>query len=184
MNKMILKSLMLTSFLYTGAFAYDATEVNVKWDGYKTAAKTAVSGVFDKVQLSISKNDDFSKFLSSANVTIDAASLNSKMKFRDNNIISTLFKMANIAEIKGKVTKVSGDDKKGTVDIEIDMNNVKKVIPFNYTVSSNVINAKADINVLDFAMQKSFDAFSLKCKPFHANKTWSDVTVHFELPYK
>lgn len=184
MKNMIIKSLLVSSLLSTGAFAYEASNVNVNWIGFKTQAKAGVAGTFDKTSLGITKNDDFLKFLSSATVTIDALSLNSKMAFRDKNITSTLFQLVNVTEIKAKVLKASGDDKMGTLDVEIDMNNTKKVIPMKYTVESGVLKANGSLEILDFAMEDSFAAFAAKCKPFHAGKTWSEVAVSFDLPFK
>lgn len=184
MKKMILKSLLVGTLLSTSAFAYEASSVSVNWIGFKTQNKVGVPGTFNKVDFSISKNDDFAKFLTSANVTIDALSLDSKMKFRDNNIISTLFKLANVSQIKAKIVKVTGDDKMGSIDVEIDMNNTKKVIPMKYKVEDSVVKATGAIEILDFAMNESFAAFAAKCKAFHAGKTWSDTTVSFDIPFK
>lgn len=184
MKNMILKSLLVSTILATSAFAYEASSVSVNWIGYKTQGKAGVPGTFDKVTLEAKKNDDFSKFLSSANVNIDPYSLNSKMKFRDTNITSTLFKLANIKDIKAKVAKVNGDIKAGSLDVEIAMNNTKKIIPMKYTVEAGVLKAVGTIELLDFAMGESFNAFAAKCKPFHAGKTWSEVTVSFDLAFK
>lgn len=178
-----IKLMLASSLLSMSAYAYDASKVDVIWTGYKTQAKAPVSGTFDKVGFEITKNDDFAKFLSSAKVSIDPYSINSKMKFRDNNISSTLFKVANITEIKAVAKNVSGDESKGKVDVEITMNNVSKVVAMDYMVEGTIIKAKGDINVLDFAMDKSLAAFAEKCKPFHAGKTWADVTVAFDLPF-
>jgi len=183
MKNLILKSLLVGSLLTSSAFAYEASSVKVNVMGYKTKAKSGVAVTFDKVKLSIKKNADFSKFINSAAVSIDINSLNSKMKFRDNNIKSTLFKIANISEINAKVLKVTGDDKKGTLDVEVSMNNVKKVIPMKYTVSSGTLKADGVLDVLDFAMSKSFAAFAAKCKGFHGGKSFSDVGLSFSLPF-
>ena len=184
MKRIFLKSIITASLLAANALAYEASSVNVNWTGYKTQAKGPVGGTFDKVNLKIEKNDDFAKFLSSASVSIDPYSLNSKMPFRDNNITSTLFKVANVNEIKAMVKKVNGDNKAGTLDVEITMNNKSKVIPMEYKVEASTLKAQGKIEILDFAMNESFNAFATKCKPFHAGKTWSEVGVAFELPFK
>ena len=181
--KKTIGKLLLASTMITGLYAYDASEVNVNFIGYKIKTKVGVPGTFKKATLDITNNADFSKFLNSAKVTIDVNSLDTKMKMRDNNITSTLFKVVNVEEIKAKVVKVTGDDMKGIVDVEINMNNTKKVIPMKYTVVDNSLVAQGEIDVLDFAMEESLAAFAKKCKPFHAGKTWSEVTVSFTLPF-
>jgi polyisoprenoid-binding protein YceI len=181
--KKIIGKLLLASTMISSVYAYDASNVEVNFTGFKLQNKVAVPGTFSKTTLDIKNNTDFIKFLSSANVTIDVESIDTKMKMRNNNIKSTLFKVANIKEINAKVVKVMGDDMKGTVDIEIDMNNTKKIIPMTYMTKDGVLTAKGAIDVLDFAMNESFAAFAAKCKPFHANKTWSNVDISFNLTY-
>ena len=183
MKNMFLKSLLIGSLLSVNALAYEASEVIVKFVGYKSKAKTGVEGKFDKVKLEIQKNDEFKAFLTSSKVIIDSSSVNTKIKFRDKNISSTLFKSDNLKEIKAMIKKVNGDMKKGTLDVEIIMNKVSKTISMTYTNSNNILVAEGLIDVLDFAMNNSYAAFAAKCKPFHAGKSWSDVTISFELPY-
>ena len=182
--KKTIGKLFLASAIMTSVYAYEASEVNVGFIGYKMQTKVGVPGVFDQAKLDIKSDVDFTKFLTSANVTIDISTLNTKMRMRDNNITSTLFKVANIKEIKAKVVKVTGDEMKGTVDVEIDMNNTKKVIPMTYVSKDGVLTAEGAIDVIDFTMTESLAAFAKKCKPFHAGKTWSEVSVSFTLPFK
>ena len=183
MKNLILKSLLVGSLLSSSAFGYEASSVKVNVMAYKTKAKSGVAITFDKVSLSIKKNTDFSKFITSAEVSIDVNSINSKMKFRDNNIKATLFKIANISEVKAKVLKVTGNDKTGTLDVEVSMNNVKKIIPMKYTVSSGTLKADGVLDILDFAMSKSYAAFAAKCKGFHGGKSFSDVALSFSLSF-
>lgn len=101
----MLKKILLSSILSLGLVStLNAYEVNgdlgVKWTGHKNKVKVGVPGTFKNIKLSIEKNDDLVKFLQSANVTIDAMSLDSKMPFRDNNITSTLFALTSAKEIK------------------------------------------------------------------------------------
>ena len=103
MKNLILKSLLVGSLLASSAFGYEASSVKVNVMAYKTKAKSGVAITFDKVSLSIKKNTDFAKFITSAEVSIDVNSINSKMKFRDNNIKATLFKIANISEVKAYI---------------------------------------------------------------------------------
>ena len=71
----------------------------------------------------------------------------------------------------------------GTVDVEINMNNTKKIVPMSYISTAGVLTANGVIDVLDFAMNESFAAFAKKCKPFHAGKTWTNVDISFNLIY-
>jgi len=183
MKNVILKSLLIGSLLSIKALAYEASQVTVKFVGYKSKAKTGVDGKFDKVKLDIVKHDNFKTFLTSSKVTIDSSSVNTNIKFRDTNINTTLFKPASLKEITAMIKKVNGDMAKGTLDVEIIMNKVSKTISMPYTNDNNTLRAKGSIDVLDFAMNNSYAAFAAKCKPFHAGKSWSDVAISFELPY-
>ena len=183
MKNIIIKSLLIGSLLSVNTLAYEASSVKVKFVGYKSKAKTGVEGNFDKVKLEIQKNNDFMAFLTSSKVIIDSSSVNTKIKFRDKNINTTLFKPDSLKEIIAMIKKVNGDMKKGTLDVEIIMNKVSKTISMPYTNSNNTLMAQGTIDVLDFAMNNSYAAFAAKCKPFHAGKSWSDVAISFELPY-
>jgi len=181
MKNLIVKSFLVGMLLNVSAFAYEATKVDVEWIGFKTNSKVGVTGTFNHVDLQIKSSANFNEFINSAKVKIDTSSLNSKMKFRDTNIISTLFNLSSTKEIIATVKKVNGSMKSGELEVEIVMNNNAKTILMKYDVKENNLIAKGSIDILDFSMHKSFNAFSAICKPFHEGKTWSEVSVSFDL---
>lgn len=183
MLKKILLSSVLSLGLVSSLNAYELNgDLDVKWTGYKNKVKVGVPGTFKSIKLSIDKNDDLVKFLQSANVTIDAMSLDSKMPFRDNNITSTLFGLASAKEIKGSIASV--DVAKNELVLKITMNGIEKDIPMKFEKTASEINAKGTLEILDFGLKDSFAAFAKKCGPLHQMTSYSDVTIEFTLPYK
>ncbi len=179
------KVVLALAVLAVSVFGYSASgEPSIKITGYKTAAKTPVDGTFKKVTFMSKADANFAKFLQSLSAKIDTMSIETKMPLRNNNISSTLFQLAEDKEIMAVVKKAAGDDKKGTLDMEISFNKVKKMVKMNYQVAGGVLKAMADIDILDFNMQKPFDAFSTKCKGLHSGKTWSEFKIEFDLPVK
>jgi polyisoprenoid-binding protein YceI len=182
-----MKKILLSSILALGlSVNLNAYEVNgdlgVKWTGFKTEKKAPVSGTFKDIQLSIEKNDDLSKFLTSAKVEIKTASFDSKSPSRDKNITSTLFSLATSETIRGSVKSVDVENK--TLVLNVTMNEVLKEVSMSYNIENSAIVAKGSIEILDFAMKDSFLAFAKKCAGFHQNKSFSDVNIEFAIPYK
>ena len=182
-----MKKILLSSILALGlAVNLNAYEVNgdlgVKWTGFKTEKKAPVSGTFKDINLSIEKNDDLSKFLTSAKVEIKTASFDSKNPFRDKNITSTLFSLATSEAIMGSIKSVDVENKK--LVLNVTMNEVSKEVAMSYDIKNSQIVAKGTVEILDFDMKNPFMAFAKKCAGFHGNKSFSDVDVEFTIPYK
>lgn len=181
--KKILVASVLSFGLLTSLSAYELNgDLKVQWTGFKTAKKLGVSGTFKKVNLTIKKDDNFVNFLKSANVEIDALSLDSKLPFRDKNITSTLFSLASAKNIKGAISNVDEESKKLTLDLTL--NEVTKPVEMTYEVVNNTVVAKGTIDVIDYSLNDSYSAFTKKCAGLHAGKSYSEVAIEFTLPYK
>lgn len=184
MKKVLLSSLV-SIMLLSQLNAYELNgDLDVKWTGFKTDMKVGVSGGFKDIKLTINKSDDFKRFLQSAQVNIDALSLDSKMPFRDKNITSTLFSLDSAKKIEAKIVEVNGDANKGTLVLDLTMNQVSKKINMDYSVKDSKLIAQGRIEIFDFALDGSFREFAKKCVAYHQNKTFSDVDISFTLPFK
>ena len=184
-----MKKIFITTLLVlfsTNLFAYSTTgNITVEMVGYKAAKRQAVKGIFKKVDFKIKDNSSFKKFLKSASVKVDAYSIDTKMKLREMNIKNFFFKKQKVQFIKAKVVNVKGNDSKGILDIKINMNNVDKIIPLNYTVKNGLLEAKGKIDVLtDFMMKEGYASLAKKCKGLHAGKSYPDIDISFTLPIK
>ena len=126
------------------------------------------------------KNSSFEDFLKSGKVKIDTYSLETKLKLRNKNTVDTIFKKSKDRYITAAIVGVNGDDKKGTLDVEIMMNKVKKVIKMPYKVVNGLFSANGGIDLVDdFDMGGPFAAFAKKCKGVHGGKSYSEVGLNF-----
>ncbi len=182
-----MKKILLSSVLALGlsinlsAYEIDG-DLGLKWTGFKTEKKAPVSGTFKDIKLSIEKNSDLNKFLTSAKVEIQTASFDSKNPFRDKNITGTLFSLVSSKVIMGNVKSVDETNKK--LVLNVTMNEVTKEVPMTYTINEGKIVANGKIEILDYDMKNPFMAFAKKCAAFHQNKSFSDVNIEFTIPFK
>lgn len=182
MKKKILLSLASLALISNlNAYELDGN-LDIKWTGFKLASKVGVSGTFNDIKLDILKNEDLADFLKSAKVTIDSKSLESKDEGRNFNITSTLFSLASAKTITGTISSV--DETEQTLVLDLVLNGVQKSIPMKFEDKDGNIVANGKIDVLDFDLAKSYQAFVLKCAELHENVSYSDVEIEFTLPYK
>jgi len=182
MKKILLAS-VLSFGLLTSLNAYELNgDLGVKWTGFKTEKRAAVSGTFNDIKLDIKSSDNLSTFLKSSIVTIETGSFESKNPGRNLNITSTLFALSSTKTIKGLIISVNEAEQK--LDLLVVMNEVSQTIPMRYSILNGNIVAKGTIDVLDFNMNSSYMAFVKKCAALHQNKSFSDVDIEFTLPYK
>jgi polyisoprenoid-binding protein YceI len=181
--KKILLSAVLACTLASNLSAYELNgDLGIKWTGFKTEKKAAVSGTFNDIKLDIKSSENLSTFLKSSNVKIKTNSLESKNPARNKNITSTLFQLATSKEIIGNIKDVN--EMKKTLTLDVTMNEVTKAIPMMYEITNRKIIAKGTIEILDFDMKNPFMAFAKKCAALHQNKSYSDVNIEFTIPYK
>ncbi len=180
--KKLFMPLTLIFFLLTTLGAYELDgKLGVTWTGYKTEKKAPVSGTFNDIKLDIKSSDNLSIFLKSALVTIDALSLESKNAMRNANI-KLIFSLASAKIIKGTILDV--DETNKTLNLEVTMNQISKVVPMSYEIQNSEIVAKGSIDILDYDLESSYMNFAKKCAPFHQNRSFSEVGIEFTIPYK
>ncbi|MBL3520710.1 YceI family protein [Arcobacter lanthieri] len=182
-----MKNKILLSILAFGLISsLNAYELNgnltLKWTGYKLASKVGVSGTFNKIDFDIKKSDNLAEFLKSSKVKIDSNSLESNDPTRNANITSTLFSLASANFIEGEISSV--DEKNKTLILDILMNGIKKSTTMTYEINNGNIIAKGAIDILDFNMKNSYEAFTKICGVLHENISYSDVNIEFTLPFK
>lgn len=176
MNKFLLTAFVLTTSLF-GECSYKTQNTKVVWNAFKTYEKIGVSGTFDKTDFTPKSAQSIDALLTSSQITIETASVNSGNAGRDAMLLSSFFKIQNNSTIQAKI--ISAKEGKGLV--EISMNNVKKVIPMNYQIEGEKVLGKGVIDLGDFAMLPSLNAINKACYDLHAGKTWQDVEIKFEI---
>ena len=86
--------------------------------------------------------------------------------------------------LKANVVSSTGDNKNGTMNINIEMNGVSKVLPFSYSyeAAKGVLEAKSVMDMMDFNLQAPFKSIHEACKVLHTGpdgvaKTWTEVAL-------
>ncbi|AXH08951.1 hypothetical protein CP960_04640 [Malaciobacter halophilus] len=180
-NRLIIGIIFL--FASIGLNAYELNgNLKVGWTGYKTEEKIGVSGTFKKIDLQIKKSEDFVKFLKSAKVKIDSLSLESGLEVRNKSMINTLFSLKSSQKVVASIKEVNLE--KNIILLDLEMNKVLKQVPMKYHVEDKKVIATGVIDILDYSMSESFSKFAKECFDLHKGKTFSEVTISFELPFK
>jgi polyisoprenoid-binding protein YceI len=159
--------------------------VKVQWTAFKFTSKQGVSGTFNTMKLSgPMEADTLTSLAEGLSMEIDGKSIESNNPGRNATISEFFFQtFAPSPNITGRVESVEGDDSKGTLKIAITMNGTTRSVPFAYTISDgNAVEAAASIDMLDFALQKSYDSIHLACEEQHTgedgiSKTWTEVDL-------
>ena len=153
--------------------------VKVAWTGYKTSAKKAVKGELPAVEILTPKAKTDAELLSNVAFMIDPAKVTSGDAGRDANLRNSFFKFLKNPYIKGYVESAD----KTSAKIMLSMNGVSKLVPFKVKSDGKKYSAEGEIDVMDFAMQKSVEEFNKVCKDLHkgadgVSKTWSTVSLN------
>lgn len=172
----------------SGCVLAQTGSVEVTWTGYKTAKKVGVSGIFDKVAYTPIKKEgeNFRSILVGSSVVIDSSSVNSKNESRDEKLAKFFFALMSDKNINAKIVDIKADKiaknapRTGTVDVEIEMNGVKKVVPMTYSFENDIFEAKGTIDILEFNANKALDGINKACFDLHEGKTWSEAGIGFK----
>ena len=164
---------------------YTLTDAKPGWTAYKFTEKTGVSGSFNSTTLSSSSaGPSLAAAIQGVTMTIDPASVSSGNEGRDMTIQQKYFGLfAPQTDLTAGVVAVKGDDKAGTVDVNIGMNGISKTISFPYEMAEDgTLTAKADMEMMDFGLKAAFDSIHTACKLLHTGadgvaKTWTDVAL-------
>ena len=163
----------------------DTNASEVHWTAYKTTAKKAVKGVFTKLNITSFTNSDTKHgVFNNLEFSIPVTSFFSKDEIRDTKIKALFFgAMDNTSLISGTFTNVNGDDSKGSMALNLKMNNEIVAIPMTYVIENNIVSIDGNINnLMDWKMEKAFNSLHKACELLHTgddgvSKTWEDVAI-------
>lgn len=195
-----MKSLVIAAFMVLSFFAaLNAEEkggcvlaqtgtLDVSWTGYKTQKKIGVSGSFDKVAYTpaAKEGENFRSILVGSSVVIDSSSVNSKHADRDAKLAKFFFGMMNGKSINAKILDIKADKRvkdaprTGVLNVEIEMNGVKKVVLMNYSFENEIFEAKGNIDILDFGANSALKGINEACFDLHEGRTWSEAAIGFK----
>lgn len=166
-------------------YSIDANASEVHWTAYKTTAKKAVKGVFTKLNITSSTNSDTKQgVFNNLEFSIPVTSFFSKDEIRDTKIKALFFGvMDNTSLISGTFSNLNGDDSKGSMALNLKMNNEIIAVPMTYVIENNIVSIDGNINnLMDWKMEKAFNSLHKACELLHTgddgvSKTWEDVAI-------
>jgi polyisoprenoid-binding protein YceI len=150
--------------------------VKVGWTAYKFSEKKAVHGELKKVEVLAPKDRATEDLLANISFIVDPSSVDSGDKGRDETLKNFFFKFMKSPLIKGYIESATAD----SAIVMLNFNGVSKPVSFKLKKDGKKYQAEGEINLLDFAMQKSIEELHNACKDLHKgadgiSKTWSTV---------
>ncbi len=161
-------------------FSVEQKTITVKWTGYKTTDKKAVSGEFKEIIVSNTKNSTSAiEAINGATFEIPISSLDSGNEERDGKLKQLFFGIMD-ATLSLTGTLHLNDD--GTGNINLKMNGVQKEIPITFVISAQLVELEGIINLDDWNAQSALASLANACFELHKgpdgeSKTWNEVTV-------
>ena len=165
---------------------YQVKSAKPEWTAYKFTDKVPVGGTFNTYTLSETQSaGSLSDAFKGIAITIDASSVESNNPARNTTITEQYFaKFAPQHNLKANVVSSSGDNTKGTMSINLEMNGVAKSLSFNYTyeAAKGLLEATSVMDMMDFNLQTPFNSIHEACKTLHTGpdgvaKTWTEVAL-------
>jgi len=164
-------------------YNYDAASTSVKWTAFKFTEKTAVGGIFEKVNVLISAPaEDLFNTLTGASFTIPIETINSANEERDGKIKTHFFgAMASTDVISGIIKSIN----ETSANIELTMNGISKDYEGNVSVNGEKIGFNATIDLNDFEASHAIDSLNVVCNDLHKgadgiSKLWSEIYINVE----
>lgn len=162
--------------------------VSAHWRAFKLTSKAAVSGSFSESSLEGSRTaKSWPELAKGLTMKIRGKSVESGNPGRDATLAAFFFAFVkNDGDIEGRVTKVEGNDRQGTLEISVTLNGQTRPIPFAYTVADDgAVTATANIDMLDFGMGEAHEQIHQACKVQHTGedgvaKTWTQVDLELQ----
>lgn len=158
-------------------YDFQDKDTTVGWTAFKTPKKVGVKGKFLKYSIKSKSSDSAEMLLANSNFTINPQSVETGDKARDAKIFNFFFKKMAKKNITGKVIK----SQNGKLEVELNLNGKKKVIPMAYSYDDNIqkLVIIGSIDVLDFSMKNNLATLTKACFEKHEGVTWPNVD--FEL---
>ncbi|QTV05950.1 YceI family protein [Faecalibacter bovis] len=157
----------------------------VKWTGFKTTEKLAVSGTFEAVQVTDTKEGTTpEQVLQGAKVRVAVSSINSGAEDRDGKLKMILFgTMANTSYINGVI-----NFKGGKTFITFTLNNVSKEYEVASKFENNVFTINTTLDLANFNANSAVEALNTACADLHKGadgitKTWSEVEIEGSIEF-
>jgi len=157
--------------------------LSVDWKAYKTLGKIGVGGKFTSLNYSSKELEgkDLASILVGSKVSIDTKKIDTGNSGRDDTLVKFFFEKMS-SSIEATIKEINTQN--STVDVMITMNEKSLLIPMKYSYIDSKFRAEGTIDILDFDAKSALDSISKSCYDLHKGKTWSDVSIGFEMSIK
>lgn len=164
-----------------------SSTVNLKWTAYKTSEKVAVGGTFNDVLVKAGeKSTKLTEVLNTIAFTILTNSTNTTNPDRDQKIVSSFFgAMTGTDIIMGQVSKVEGDNEKGTCSFFVTMNGIEKEVILTYTVTENIVKMVGELDLNNWNGNDAIASLNKVCEDLHkgadgVSVLWPNIGIEIE----
>lgn len=163
-------------------YTYNPADINVRFVSYKHTKRVEVGGQFDSIIVEGNNSaNSIKELLEGKKYRIFVSSLNTNDQGRNEKIKKFFFGvMKNTNEITGEILTIEGDDKEGKGKLNLNMNDIKNEIPFNYVFNNNELTIEGTIDINLFNGGEAIKSLNEACKGLHTGedgvtKLWPDV---------
>jgi hypothetical protein len=168
-------------------YSIDTNKTEINWTAYKTTDKVPVSGKF--IELTILKEtaaENVADVLNGAEFSIPVSSIFSNNPDRDGKLKTIFFGAMKDTELLSGTIRIENKEE-GFVDFK--MNGIIEKLPFNYSVTDNVVSINAIMDTDTWKAQNALSALNEACFDLHkgadgVSKTWSDVAIAMTVYFK
>ena len=176
--------------------AIDPSGARINFLSYKMQSKAKVPetggpATFKNVEFNFANTSGgITEILTNSTAKIDLTSIDTnKNPIRDNNVKNKFFAHLTSQEVSGKIVEVKGDDANGDITLSLNFNGIEKEVGLKYEVKDGKLTATGEIDLVEgnlFNTAEAFEKFATDpvIQGLHAKKSWSDVTIGFEVPVK
>ncbi len=162
-------------------YTIEPNTTTINWTAYKTTEKVPVKGVFKTVKV-VNSNTTANPFdaVNKIEFSVPVNSIDTKNADRDSKLIKSFFgAMKSTQSINGRVNL----DEKGKGNIDLTMNGITTKLPINYTISGQMLEINATLNLDNWKSKIAIDALNKVCNELHKgkdgiSKTWNEVNIN------
>lgn len=164
-------------------YKYVEDSTSLEWTAYKTNEKIPVKGTFKIINVQAVETESFQEFLKGIAFEIPTNSVFSNNPDRDAKLFNNFFmSMDSTESIYGKVLKVEGDNSKGKIQFEVNMNGLAQSFWTSYNYKNNKLDVMGNLYLNDWKAELAVEAINTVCKDLHTgsdgvSKTWSEVGI-------
>ena len=174
------------------SYALDPASIQINWTAFKTTGKVPVKGAFSEVTLvgELESKKGLTDLLSQLEGELhiqSEAMIRTGNPARDLTLFQHFFGLfKKNAEMTGVIHTVKGDEREGSFELKLTLNQKTREIPMHYRrEASGAFEATGNLDVLDFGLSNAFQDLHHTCEALHMgkdgiSKTWSQVVLKLE----